>query len=235
MKSSVKFILAAALTVLGAASLTAQPTPKIVVIDFQKAYEGYWDTAIQQAKLNDYAEQAKKQAEPLVKDRADLITKYQELAAKVTGDPTITAAAKAEAEKQGADLRKRIQDKEADLQLLSKNTNDVAANTIANYRGTTIPLITEAAKKIAQQKGANMLIDRSNNNNFGTSSFLWLDSAYTDITEEVLKSLNAGHPTAAAPLTPLAPVAPVPAGTMVKPAASDSAAPSVVFPAPKAP
>ncbi len=223
MKSSVKFILCAALAVAGTAGLYAQPAPKIVVIDFFKAYEGYYETPVQKDKLEKFGSDAKRDAETIIKARTDLIAKYQELASKVTGDPTITAAAKADAEKKGADLRVQIQDKERELQQLSQNSNEIASNQIASYRAAAIPKITAAAKEIAQKRGANMLIDKSNNNNYGTSTFLWLHDDYADITDEVIKTLNAGH--ASLP-------AAAPASSATKPAA-DSAVPSVSFPLPK--
>ncbi|MEI6861201.1 MAG: OmpH family outer membrane protein [Verrucomicrobiota bacterium] len=224
MKSSVKILLCAALAIAGTAGLHAQPVPKIVVIDFLKAYEGYYETPNQKAKLEEFGNKAKSDADTIIKARADLIAKYQELANKVTGDPTITAVAKADAEKKGADLRAQIQDKEREMQQLSQSSNDIAANQIATYRAMAIPKITAAAKEIAQKKGANMLIDKSNNNNYGTSSFLWLDDGYTDITDEVIKALNVGHPT---PTTPASPASPA-----TKPA-GESAVPSVSFPLPK--
>ena len=82
---------------------------------------------------------------------------------------------------------------------------------------------TVPAAKVAKQKGANILIDKSQNTNYRTSTFLWFDPAYDDITEAVLKKLNAGHEAEAAAGTEAAKKA---AAALQSPRATASPAPT---------
>ncbi len=225
MKSSVQSFLCATLAVLGAVGLHAQPAPKVVVLDLSKAYDSYWETSIQNTKLKDLQDEAQLEANTILKERNDLVVRFNDLRAKVNGDPTITQAAKTDAEKEGVALTNQIQKKGDELQQLSTTTSERLRAQFNTYKDITIPKITTAAKAIAKQKGANMLIDKSNNTAFATSTFLWFDESYPDITDEVIKSLNAGHatpPPAAAATTTLPPI---------KTATPETAAPSIVFPA----
>ncbi len=193
MKNSAKSLLCAALALLGATSLTAQPAPKIVVLDLQQAFDDYYETPGQRERIKSFEDELKKDLEKINADLSDLGKRYQDIVAKVNGDPTITAAARATAETDARDLLARVQSKQKEGQQLVSTAQERSARSFENYKETAIKTISAAATEIAKQKGANVLIDKSPNTTYRTSTFLWIDPAYEDITDSVLKKLNTGH------------------------------------------
>jgi outer membrane protein len=198
MKNSAKSLLCAALAFLGVAALQAQPAPKIVVLDLQSVFDGYYETAAQFSKLNEIQENLKKDLEALNKDIGDLTKQYNDLASSVQNNPAITATAKADAQAKGQELVGRIQRKREEGQFMANSVNEQLNSSLGTYRESTIKIISAAAVEVAKQKGANMLIDKSPNTTYRTSSFLWFDPSYEDITEAVLKKVNTGHEAEAA-------------------------------------
>jgi Skp family chaperone for outer membrane proteins len=193
MKNSAKSLLCAALALAGAASLPAQPATKIVVLDLQQIFDEYYETPGQRERIKGFEDELKKDLEKINTDLNDLGKQYQDLVAKVNGDPTITAAAKADAETRARDLLARVQGKQKEGQQLVSTAQERSARSFENYKENAIKTITAAATEVAKQKGATVLIDKSPNTTYRTSTFLWLDPAYEDITDTVLKKLNTGH------------------------------------------
>jgi len=198
MNKLAQSLLCAAAALLGAASLSAQPTPKPVVLDLQKAFDGYYKTPGQFAALNETQAELKKNLEDINREIAEIGRQYTELAGSVNNNPTISAAAKAEAEAKAKDMLARVQKRREEGQMLAASVQEQLNARLDNYRQDAIKVITDAAIELAKQKGANILIDKSQNTNYRTSTFLWFDPSFEDITEAVLKKLNAGHETEAA-------------------------------------
>jgi Skp family chaperone for outer membrane proteins len=222
--SSLKSLLFVGLAGFGVLGAQAQPAPKIAVVDLTKLLENYWQTNVEINKIN--AEKAKDQVDfdAMVKDRNDLIAKFNQLYSETSNNPAITTEAKAKAEAQLKDLNKTIVDKGTELQTVSTNINDALRNEFNNYKKIAIQDITDTASKIAQKHLANLLIDRSNSTMYQTSTFLFIATDYPDLTDEVLKELNRDHPVTAPA------VSTVPDATAPK---TGDKVPSVTFPAPK--
>jgi len=210
---SLKSLLLVGLAGCGALAVQAQPTPKIAVVDLAKLFDNYWQTSVESAKINAERAQAQQQANLMIQDRTDLITKAQQLFNEATNNPAITIEAKGKADAQLKAWSADINEKNTALQDLSNKTTDQLRTEFATYKNVAITAITEVATKVAKDRGANMLIDRSQSTTYGTSNFLYISSDYTDLTDDVLKELNKDHPMAAAPApaTPAAPAATAPA------------------------
>jgi outer membrane protein len=198
MNKLAQSLLCAAAALLGVASLSAQPTPKPVVLDLQKAFDGYYKTPGQFAALNDTQADLKRNLEDINREIAEIGKQYTDLASSVNNNPTISAAAKAEAEAKAKEMLARVQKRREEGQMLAASVQEQLNARLDNYRQDAIKVITDAAIDLAKQKGANMLIDKSQNTNYRTSTFLWFDPSFEDITEAVLKKLNAGHEAEAA-------------------------------------
>ncbi len=197
---------------LGTLSVQAQTAPKIVVIDLAKVFDGYYQTKDQNDKLLADQTEAKKGLDALDKERTDLIAKFNDLVAKTNDNKLITAEAKAAAEQDAQKLRNDIIAKQNDLQNSYTNLQNAFRQRLANFKELAIKDINKVAIDTAKKKGANLLIDKSNNTAFQTSSFIYIDPAYTDISDEVLATMNAGHPVSATPAAPAASAAPAAGG-----------------------
>lgn len=198
MNKLAQSLLCAAVALLGVASLSAQPTPKPVVLDLQKAFDGYYKTPGQFAALNETQADLKKSLEDINREITEIGKQYTDLANSVNNNPTISATAKSEAEAKAKEMLARVQKRREEGQMLAASAQEQLNARLDNYRQDAIKTITDAAIELAKQKGANILIDKSQNTNYRTSTFLWFDPSYDDITEAVLKKLNAGHEAEAA-------------------------------------
>jgi len=221
---SLKSLLLVGLAGCGALAVQAQPTPKIAVVDLAKLFDNYWQTSVESAKINSERAQAQTSADTIIKERADLIQKAQQLYNETNSNPAITPEAKAKAEAQLKDWSAAIKAKNTDLQTFSNNTTDVLRNEFTTYKNLAISTITEVATRIAKAHGNNLLLDRSQSTAYGTSNFLYISPDYSDLTDEVLKDLNRDHPT------------PPPSATTTPPASTPPTTgpkiPSVTFPSP---
>ena len=208
MNTSLKSLLLAALAGLGTLSVQAQTAPKIVVIDLAKVFDGYYQTKEQNDKLNADQADAKKGLEALDKERTDLITKFNDLVAKTNDNKLITPEAKAAADQEAQKLANDIRGKQNDLQNQVTNLQNAFRQRLSTFKQIAIEGINKVAIDIAKKKGANLLIDKSNNTAYQTSSFIFIDPSYTDISDEVLATINAGHPMATPSAGPAATAAP---------------------------
>lgn len=223
MNKLAQSLLCVAVSLLGVASLSAQPTPKLVVLDLQKAFDGYYKTPGQFAALNETQADLKKNLDDINREITEIGKQYTDLATSVNNNPTISATAKSEAEAKAKEMLARVQKRREEGQMLAASAQEQLNARLDNYRQDAIKIITDAAIELAKQKGANILIDKSQNTNYRTSTFLWFDPSYDDITEAVLKKLNAGHEAEAAAGTEAAKKA---AAALQAPRATASSAPT---------
>jgi outer membrane protein len=226
MKTSFKSILAFAFVGLFAASVQAQPAPKVYVIDLAKLYDGHFKTDEQNAKLRTDEQKAQEQLQQLNTEGNALVKEFQELQEQIK-NPALSADAKTKAEKETQAKAEDIQRKQNEVRGFTENTQRALRQRIGTFRQILLEEISKTATEIAKRKGATLLIDKSGPSAIGVSNILYFDAAY-DITEEVAKEINKDRP-AGAPAAPAAPAAKPTAGA---PATSGDA-PSVSFPGAK--
>ena len=216
MKSTVQTLLALAL--FGALTLTghaAPPTPVILVVDMAKLYDGHWQTEEQNAKLSRDQQTATEQLQQLNAEGQALVDQYKELDEQAKS-PTLTNEAKAKAQADAQKKYAEIQSKQNDVSAFQTNTQRSLQQRIKTFRDLMLEQISSVASKIAKDKGATLLIDKSGPTAIGVSNIIYSDPAY-EITDEVMKELNKDRPAASA---------------IAAPAKMDAAAPA---PAPGAP
>ncbi len=217
MKNIVQTLLSLAL--FSAATLVghAQPAPKILVVDMAKLYDGHWQTEEQNAKLNHDQQLAQDQLEQLNKEGTALVDQYKELDEQ-SKSPALTTEARAKAQADAQKKVEEIQRKQTDIQTFQTNTQRSLQQRIKTFRDLMLEQISNAAGKIAKDKGATLLIDKSGPSLIGVSNIIYSDPAY-DITDEVMKEINKDRPAASA---------------MPAPGKTDTAAPAVAPAAPAA-
>jgi outer membrane protein len=228
MKASLlKSLLLVGLTGIGAVGVQAQPAPKIAVVDLAKLFDGYWQTGVQSAKINADKSQAQAQVDAMIKLRTEEAQKAQALYNETHNNPALAADTKSKADAELNAMATDLRAKDADLQSFSSNTAQVLQNEFNTYKTLAIGIITEAATNLAKSRGANILIDKSNSTTYQTSTFLYLSPDYPDLTDDVLKELNSGHPVTATPA-----VTPATGGATPAAPKADDKLPSVTFPTP---
>jgi len=196
MKNTVQTLLSLAL--FGAVTLVghAQPATKILVVDMAKLYDGHWQTEEQNAKLNHDQQLAQDQLEQLNKEGTALVDQYKELDEQ-SKSPALTTEARAKAQSDAQKKVEEIQRKQNDIQTFQTNTQRSLQQRIKTFRDLMLEQISNAAAKIAKEKGATLLIDKSGPSLIGVSNIIYSDPAY-DITDEVMKEINKDRPAASA-------------------------------------
>ena len=111
----------------------------------------------------------------------------------------LKAEEQAAAKKDAQDLSNLANQKNAELQNYINTVQTNLTKEFGDYKTIALSSITDAATKIAKQKGLNLLIDKSPSTTYATSVFVFIDSSFVDITDDVLAEMNRGHTTAAEP------------------------------------
>lgn len=172
------------------AQAAAKPSPKIALIDMDKALNAY-------GKRKDAEKTLQGALESYQKDRQDMeamISKLQEEGRKLQEDLNNPALD----EKTKADKGKAVQDKGVEFQMKMQQYQEMRASRerqLAEQRARLMEQlyneISEAATKKGQQLGYNLIIDKRK------GGFIVSDTTGNDITDDVVASLNSPAATAA--------------------------------------
>lgn len=166
---------------------------KIGVVDLNKAFTEYYKTKVEEAKLNQKAQQYQQ-------DFQQLQTKYQlatEVAQQLQGqvnDPSLSAEAKAD--KNNA-LQQKIQDiRDMEHQLEEMKTQDIQALQQEQMQETKdiIAEINKLVSDYSAQSGFDIMVDKSSLSAHGTPVWLYLSPKLTDITQDIITKLNSTKP-----------------------------------------
>ncbi len=226
MNKSLKSLFVLAVAGLFAASVQAQSTPKVCVVDMAKLYDGHFKTEEQNTKLRTDQQKAEDELKKLNDEGNALVKQAQDLQEQLK-NATLTDAAKTKTQQDLQAKAEEIQRKQNDVNNFRANTQRQLQQRINTFKQLLLEEISKIAVDIAKSKGATLLLDKSGPSLIGISNIIYFDSSY-DITEDVAKVINKDRPagSAAAPAASAAKPA-------AKPAAGKDSAPSVSFPVSK--
>ena len=208
MKNPARFLLALAIVSSAALVAQAQPAPKIVTVDMAKLYDSHYKTEEQMAKLRGDEQKAQEELDRLNKEGNALVQQFTDLREQ-TQNPAATAEAKQKAEAAAQAKYQDIQKKQNEVQSFTNNTRGSLQQRIQTFKTIMIEEITKLASDVAKKKGATLVFDKSGLGLLGVQTILYSDAAY-DITDDVMKEINATRP-AAAPVAPVTTATPAPA------------------------
>ena len=230
MKKTIQSLIA--LSAFGAAALlaSAQPEPKLLVVDMAKLYDSHYKTEEQNNKLKGDEQKAQEELDRLNKEGNSMVEKYKELAEQAN-NPAVTAEAKAKATADAQRIMDDIRRKQNEVQSFQQNTRNSLQQRIKNFRDLMIEEISKIAVEVAKRHGATLLLDKSGPTLIGVSNIIYADASY-DITDEVLKEINKDRPAAVT-----APAAPAPSAPAASAPAADSSSdsPKITLPGVKQP
>ena len=220
MKTSLKSLLLAVVAGFGALSVNAQtPTPKIVVFNLAKAFEQYYRTVEMGDSLKKDQAAALSSLKDMDAERTQWIAQLQVLVDTLNA-PTTSDDKKATTRKEAEALNQRIIERNNSLQGQINLAQNNLQNKFNVFKEEAISSICDVARDLAKQKNANMLLDNSKNSVFGTTTLIWVDNSYYDLTDDVVASINKGHaPPAVSSIPAGAPAMP---GTFATPTATKS-------------
>jgi outer membrane protein len=203
MKNPIKTLLA--LSAFGAAALiaSAQPAPKILVVDLGTLFNSHYKTEEQSAKLRADESKAQEELDRLNKEGNALVEKYKELVASAD-NPMLAPEAKTKAQGDAQKVLADIRQKQTEVQTFQQNTRNALQQLMKNFHDVMLAEIGKVAIDIAKSKGCTLLIDKSGQTLNGVSAVIYSDADY-DITPDVLKVINKDRPASTAVPSALAP------------------------------
>ena len=201
MKNSIKSLVAIAAFGALALGVSAQPAPKILIVDMAKLYDTHYKTLEQNAKIQADDQKAQEEVEKMNKEGNGLVEEYKALNDQ-SNNPTLSAEAKSKAQDAAQKKLESIQNKQREVQTFIQNTRNSLGQRLNTFRSLMLEEISKVATDVAKRKGATLLIDKAGPTGIGISSFIYSDPAY-DITDDVMKEVNKDRPVGA----PTAPAA----------------------------
>lgn len=188
--------LALALPVLAQSSASGQEL-KIAVIDMQEALNQFYKTEIQVQQINDLADEKRKNLDERQAAYQQMNNKMAELDA-VYKDTALAESKRKEALEQ---LQALFQERQAKGKEISDAQRKASAEVMTARQEMEATLVDEIKKTvdtIVQAQGLDLVFDKS----FlpkANKAILYTSENVKDLTAEVISTLNAGAPAAAAP------------------------------------
>lgn len=181
-----KKVLALFLTTLLTGTAFAQG--RIGTIDLKKAFDTYWKRKEALSTLNDEKNDLEKDFKNMVEEAKKARDAYQKLLSDAS-DPIISSDERDKRKKAAEDKFKQVREKEDDANRFQR---DAAARLQEREKRYTDSLVTEirnVISAVAKIHGFSQVLDVS-------SPTVLYTNGESDITDEVIKQLNANAPAA---------------------------------------
>ncbi len=212
MKNPVRLLIATALVGWGVLAAQAQSAQKTLVIDMAQVFSKHYRTVEQEALLQADKQKATEELQRQAKELDGLAKELQDMDEQLK-NPAITEEAKKKVQEVGSQKVQVLQQRERDFQARKNEINQSFQQRINNLRVSLFEDISKVATDIAKSKGATFLVDKTGPLGLGVPVFLYADAS-ADITDDVIKAINANKPVSAVPAA--APAADTPAITVPK-------------------
>jgi Skp family chaperone for outer membrane proteins len=187
------------ISLLACLSVPAFAQSKVATVDMRKLFSGYYKTksaeAILDGKKTDLRKELKDMADGLDKAKAD----YKQLVEQAN-DQAISAEERDRRKQAAADKLKEINNSSAALDAFNRQAESTLADQSQRMSGNLVAEIQKVVADRAKAGGYTLVL------NSGSADAVVYSSSDNDLTDAVLKQLNAGAPidvTAPAMTTPL--------------------------------
>jgi len=180
--------------------------PKIAVIDMQKAFNEYYKTKDAEAILRDRMAGFQKERDEMTADGQKIADEAQKLHDAAT-DKTLSDTARAEREKALAAKVQELQAKRSQIQDFNNTRSKQFEDQSRRMRTSIVEEINKFVSDLGTKEKYNLILDKSGASMNGTSVVLFT-SDVRDITDDVIKAINANKPASSAAAVPAAPTMP---------------------------
>jgi outer membrane protein len=174
-------------SLLACLSLPAFAQSKVATVDMRKLFSGYYKTKIAEnildGKKTDLRKEIKDMADGLDKAQAD----YKQLLEQAN-DQAISAEERARRNQAVADKLKEMNDSKAALDSFNRQAESTLADQSQRMSGNLVTDIQKAVADRAKAGGYTLVI------NSASAETVVYSSSDNDLTDAVLKQLNAGAP-----------------------------------------
>ncbi|MBO4715935.1 MAG: OmpH family outer membrane protein [Verrucomicrobia bacterium] len=170
----------------------AQTTQKIATINLRKVFDGYFKTKQADIQIKELAAGYDAENKKYQDEYKKLTDDYSVAYAKID-DPTITEEVKAQRRAAAEDLRVEIKKLETMITQFERSARTALSEQQRRYRKNIMEEITELVAKRAKSEQYSMVFDVGADSADRSRILLYTDGQY-DLTEDILKQLNANAP-----------------------------------------
>jgi outer membrane protein len=193
MKRYLKNLLAAAIVGLFTAQ-AAQAQVKIAVIDLQKVFDGFWRTKQADAQIKDRAAEFEGLGNKMLDDYKKVNDERTKLIDS-SNDPAISGDEKDKRKKDVEKKEKEIIDLQNSIQTFRKNSQQSLIDSRTRLRDSILREIRGVIEEKAKAASFSLVIDTAAQSANQTPVIMYNTiSGDSDLTEAVLKQLNANAP-----------------------------------------
>ncbi len=157
MKNSLKSLFAFAAFGALALGVSAQPAPKIMVVDMAKLYDTHYKTLEQNAKIQADDQKAQEEVEKMNKEGNALVEEYKTLNDQ-SQSVALSAEAKSKAQDAAQNKLEQIQAKQREVQTFIQNTRNSLGQRLNTFRSLMLEEISKVAADVGKRKGATILV-----------------------------------------------------------------------------
>ena len=199
MKISVLNILLVSVYLLVAHPAAAQ-TQKFAGVNLKKVFDGYWKTKQADLNLKDRAAELDKRRKEMVSDYQKANEQYKALLDQAN-DRAVSVAERDRRKGLAESKLREIQEIEQSLQQFDRSARATLGEQQRNMRDKIVVEIRELLNRKARADGFAVVFDTSAESITSTPIVL-LSEGLTDITEDLVKQLNASAPAGVLQNTP---------------------------------
>lgn len=173
-------------------SSSALAQNRVATVDLRKVFDGYWKRKQAEAALKERETELKKELDGLRESLKKLTEDYQKSLAEVN-DQAVSAEER-DRRKQSAQLKlKEIKESEDTIKQFVTQADASLLEQKRRMRDGLLESIRATVSAKAKSSGYGLVVDTAAETPNGTPVVVY-SSGENDITEEVLKQLNAGAP-----------------------------------------
>jgi len=165
---------------------------RIGTINLRKAFDNYWKRKEAEAALREREQEMAKELESRLKDFNSAKDDYQKLLT-ASYDQSLSADEREKRKRSADDKLKSLKEMEDDLKKLDRSATQDRDERRKRVRDNLLANINDIVSAKAKTAGYTMVIDTEAETPNGTKVILYT-TGENDLTEEVLKQLNAGAP-----------------------------------------
>jgi len=190
MKRHLTLTLACAALLLSGTPLLAQQ--KLGIIDLKKCFDSYWKTKQADANLKERAGELDKARKGMLEDFQKSNDDYKKLL-DAANDQAAAAAERDKKKKSAEDKLLEIRQLEQNIQAFDRQARTTLGENQRRMRDNILKEIRELVNAKAKAKGLSTVLDTAAESINQTPVILFT-SGENDITDEVIKELNASAP-----------------------------------------
>jgi outer membrane protein len=185
-------MLFTAILLLALATLPAFGQNKVATVDLKKLFDNYYKTKLATQAIQDRANDMDKDYTTMAQDLKKKSDQYEQLLESAS-DPAVSDQERQKRKASADDLLKQLQDSKAAIDQYERQAQMTLADQKQRMRDSILDAIKKVIADRAKAGGYTLVLDTAAETVNGTPSIVFT-TGEGDLTDDVLKQLNAAAP-----------------------------------------